>query len=479
MKKINDLQANLVYKNILVSTVLLLASVCLACIFAILFTSGIQVFVTDYMAIIILALCNFGILITMYGYFYYQAASTVKIFKNLSILFTVIVFTVILSAVCMIYLSPYAVPLAISAIIVALLISRTIGFIANLATTLLVLMGVGILDFAVNGGSVFFLEVFFGCSVSILATYSIMFMTNKNYSRFKLIYGSLLVGVVVAFIAMMLSLIISLDWRYFLLAYAYSLVGTVITVGGFSILIPFYEEVFDVWTNFRLAEACSMSRPLLRKLADNAPGTFSHCVVVSNLAESCAIAIGENPNLAKAAGLYHDVGKLMNPEYFVENQDGKYNPHDDLIPKHSSRMIISHGNAGYEIIIKNHLPEEIAIVAKEHHGTTLTAYFYNVAKDITAGKIDETGFRYDGPKPSSKISAIVMICDVVEATTRAKQPDNAEELRRIIDNVIDAKIKDDQFSESEITFADLDEIKVAMTKVIPSIYHKRIDYQKN
>ena len=271
MKKINDLQANLVYKNILVSTVLLLASVCLACIFAILFTSGIQVFVTDYMAIIILALCNFGILITMYGYFYYQAASTVKIFKNLSILFTVIVFTVILSAVCMIYLSPYAVPLAISAIIVALLISRTIGFIANLATTLLVLMGVGILDFAVNGGSVFFLEVFFGCSVSILATYSIMFMTNKNYSRFKLIYGSLLVGVVVAFIAMMLSLIISLDWRYFLLAYAYSLVGTVITVGGFSILIPFYEEVFDVWTNFRLAEACSMSRPLLRKLADNAP----------------------------------------------------------------------------------------------------------------------------------------------------------------------------------------------------------------
>lgn len=478
MKKINDLQYDKVRKNSLVASMLLVVALALACLNAIIFTGGIGIFATDYVTITVIGLANFVIMLTLYGYIYYQSSSSVKVVKNLIIIFSAIIFTVLLSIICMKYLSPYAVPLAISAIIVALLVSSKVGVIVNFATMLLILVSTAMIDFAVGGGTVFFLEAFIGCTISILGTYLMLYMIKKHYSRFKLMYGSLIAGAVLAFCTLIFSLSISLDYNYFLSACAFSIVGSVVTVAGFSIILPFYEEIFDVWTSFKLAEACSMSRPLLRRLAMEAPGTFSHCIVVSNLAESCAIAIGENPNLAKAAGMYHDVGKLMNPEYFIENLDGNYNPHDDLIPEHSARMIISHCNAGYEMLRKEHLPEQVAIVAKEHHGTTLAGYFYNKAKSITDGNVDDTGFRYDGPKPSSKIAAIVMIADIVEAATRAKQPANIIELTKIIETIISSKIQEGEFNDSELSFADLDEIKHAMTRVIPSMYHKRINYQK-
>ena len=478
MKKINYLQYDKLRNNSLVALLLITASIALACLNAIILTGGVGVFVTDYVSIIVIGLANSIIMMTLYGYLYYQSSNSAKAVKNLIIIFTSILFTVLISIICMKYLSPYAVPLAIAAIIVALLVSRKVAAIVNFVTLLLILVSVAMIDFSVYGLTVFFLEAFIGCTVSVLGTYLVMFMIKKHYSRFKLMYGSLFAGTILAFCTLIFSLVISLDYEYFLAAYAFSIVGSVITVAGFSITLPFYEEIFDVWTSFKLAEACSMSRPLLRRLAIEAPGTFSHCIVVSNLAESCAIAIGENPNLAKAAGMYHDVGKLMNPEFFIENLDGRYNPHDDLIPEHSARMIISHCNAGYEMLKKEYLPEQVAIVAKEHHGTTLAGYFYNKAKSITDGNVDDTGFRYEGPRPSSKIAAIVMIADIVEAATRAKQPENIIELTKIIDNIISSKIQEGEFNDSELSFADLDEIKHAMTRVIPSMYHKRIDYQK-
>ncbi len=476
MKKINELQHNRLYKSAIIAVVLALLSIVLSSLFAIIYTSRFDVFNTNFEAVAILAVSIFGVLISMYGYFYYQAENNLKKIKNLVVIFTSITLTALLAFICMVYLNPYVVPIAIAAILVAVLVDKNIGFIANLTTTLVVLIAAAILNYGIDGGTIFVLESFFGCTVSIIESYMILFMVEKNYSRFKLMYSALAAGVISAILALVLAHIIATQYEYFLMAYAYSLAGTAISVAAFTILIPLYEEMFNVWTDFKLAEACSMARPLLRRLADEAPGTFNHCIIVSNLAESSAIAIGENPSLAKAAGMYHDVGKLMNPEYYIENQEGKYNPHNDLIPKHSARMIISHGSAGYEILKKERLPEEIAIIAKEHHGTTLTSFFYNKAKSITDGMVSDDGYRYDGPKPSSKIAAIVMICDVVEATTRAKQPDNSADLKVIIDNIINDKINDGQFSDSELSFADLDEIKASIIKVIPSIFHKRIDY---
>ena len=196
-------------------------------------------------------------------------------------------------------------------------------------------------------------------------------------------------------------------------------------------LVPLVEYVFNLTSDFKFAELINHKAPLIRRLSKEAPGTFNHCLAVANFAEICADAIGEDPYLARACAYYHDVGKLSNVEYFTENQAG-YNPHDEILPEVSAEIIRKHTVDGYELCKKYRIPEEIARITIEHHGTLPIMYFYNKAKSLTDGEVDIDEYRYHGDIPTGKIGAIIMICDSAEAAIRAMDNPTGDKVDRLL-----------------------------------------------
>ena len=241
-------------------------------------------------------------------------------------------------------------------------------------------------------------------------------------------------------------------------------------------MATWFEYFSRIWTDFKLAEVCGLNQPVLRKMSEDAPGTFNHSLTVANLAENCAIAIGLDPYMARACAYYHDIGKMNDPLYFSENQTG-YNPHDDLIPEVSVAKIRRHTRDGYEQLRKMRFPDEVCNAALEHHGDSPIMYFYTKATKL-GGNVDIADFRYDCPTPTTKYSVIIMICDICESMTRAVQPESEEALEKSVDKVIKDKMADGQFENVDITLKELDKIKNTIVKVIPGMLHKRIDYAK-
>ncbi|MCR4725808.1 MAG: HDIG domain-containing protein [Clostridia bacterium] len=254
------------------------------------------------------------------------------------------------------------------------------------------------------------------------------------------------------------------------------LVGGAISVFAYFCFSPVFERVFNLNTGLRLMELCSFDQPLLKELEEKAPGTFNHSLTVANISERAAYAIGENPNLAKAAALYHDIGKMENPEFFTENQTDGYNPHDDLIPEASVKMITRHTEAGAKILENRGFPKEIVSAALEHHGDSSVGYFYHKAQNITEGTLEEKGYTYLGPKPSTKINAIIMIADIAEAATRSVRPSTREELEKLVDNLVRQKMQERQFDDCPITIRELTKVKAAVVTTLMGVHHERIAY---
>ena len=257
------------------------------------------------------------------------------------------------------------------------------------------------------------------------------------------------------------------------------MIGGAVSIFAYFCLAPLFERVFNLNTGLRLAELCSFDQPLLKELEEKAPGTFNHSLTVANIAERAAYAIGENPSLAKAAALYHDIGKIENPEFFTENQVDGYNPHDELIPEVSVKMITRHTEAGVKILTEKGFPKEIISAALEHHGDSPVGYFYNKAQKITEGTLEEKGYTNTGPKPQTKINAIIMIADICEAATRSMRPSTQEELATLVDSLVRSKMNEKQFDECPITMAELTAIKAAVVNTLMGVHHERISYNLN
>ncbi len=252
------------------------------------------------------------------------------------------------------------------------------------------------------------------------------------------------------------------------------LVGAIppaLTMVGVSVL----ERPFKITTVFTLTELSNPNSPLLRELAEKAPGTFQSSLMVARLAQEAARRIGANELLAWVGGLYHDIGKIFNPHYFVENLPyGESNPHDKLGPHLSSLILQQHVKKGEELARRFGLPEPIVEIIREHHGTSLMTFFWHKAKD--RGQIVDYDFRYEGPKPRSKESAIVMLADSVEAAVKALDNPNPAEIEEVIEKVIRSKLEDGQLEESPLSFRDLTEIKRTFVETLKSIFHRRIEY---
>ena len=246
-----------------------------------------------------------------------------------------------------------------------------------------------------------------------------------------------------------------------------------------GLLLPVFEHLFHVTTDIRLLELSNQNLPLLRTLALEAPGTYQHSLMLGHLAEAAAEAIGADALLARVAGYYHDIGKTKMPDYYIENQPKGYNRHDRLEPSMSALVIAAHVKEGADLAKKARLPDPIVAAIREHHGTKLIRYFYQKALTKAPpeqGPVRENEYRHSGPKPTSRVNGILMICDAVEAASRTLTEPTPAKIRAMIQTIVDDCLRDGQFDECDLTMRDLAVIVDTLERSVSTMYHHRIDY---
>lgn len=257
----------------------------------------------------------------------------------------------------------------------------------------------------------------------------------------------------------------------------FAALGGVAVTAIVSIFLPLIEYSFKVYTDISLLEFLDLDQPIMKNLMVTAPGTYHHSVIVGNLVESAAEAVGANPLLARVSAYYHDIGKTKMPDYFIENQSGSVSKHDKLTPHMSSMIIVNHVKEGVELAKQYNLPEPIIDIIKQHHGTMLVSYFYQKAKEKTENGIPlEEDFRYPGPKPQTRVAALVMMADAVEAASKVLTDPTPARISSLVDKIINHIFLDGQLDECELTLKDIHEIKKRFSYILTGIFHKRIDY---
>lgn len=254
-----------------------------------------------------------------------------------------------------------------------------------------------------------------------------------------------------------------------------ALVSPVLAYG----LIIFFEKAFRITTDLTLLELTDFNRPLLKELAKSAPGTFTHSMTIGSMVENAAEAIGANPILARVGAYYHDIGKTLHPDNFVENQMNNENVHESLEPKESVKIIIDHVKKGVELANEHNLPQDIIDFIPMHHGTMVVSYFYEKAKELYGeGKVDINDFRYPGPKPQSAETALLMLADACESAVRSMTDPDSKKVENIIGNLIKMRVEDGQLDDAPITLSDLKKIKQSYINILVGQHHKRIRYPK-
>jgi len=260
-------------------------------------------------------------------------------------------------------------------------------------------------------------------------------------------------------------------------AFIFAAMSGIMVAAIVSLLLPVIEYVFAVTTDISLIELMDLDQPLMRNLMIAAPGTYHHSIIVGNLAEAAAEAVGANPLLARVTACYHDIGKIRMPEYFVENQTNSVNKHEKLMPHMSSMILISHVKEGVELARQYKMPKQIADIIQQHHGTSLITFFYQKALEQTKDELPlQEDYRYPGPKPQTRVAAIVMMADSVEAASRSLAEPTPARISALVDKIINHIFLDGQIDECELTLKDISVIKGRFTFIITSIFHRRIEY---
>jgi len=363
-------------------------------------------------------------------------------------------------------LLPYLFPLAAMTMLVGALIDLPIAVV----TTLLIGALVGIFT---NGNVEIMAYIMFGALAGALA----LGRAEGLNSFVRAGIWTIIINLVVL-AAFRIPLFTSSDSGNLLAMATATLVNGVFASSFTLVIFYLLGQVFGLTTNLQLLELSRPTHPLLRQLLLKAPGTYHHSLIVSNMAEEAASAIGANVLLARVGSYYHDIGKTVRPYFFIENTTDGVNPHDRLDPYTSARIIISHVTDGIELAHKFRLPNAIIDFIREHHGTTRVEYFYYQAcqEHDSPDEVDENEFRYPGPKPRSRETAILMLADGCEATIRAMNPRSREEMMELIRSVINRRLMSGQLDQSQITLRDLSQITDAFARVLQGIHHPRVKY---
>jgi hypothetical protein len=261
----------------------------------------------------------------------------------------------------------------------------------------------------------------------------------------------------------------------FAFAASNALISPVLTYG----LLVFFERLFNITTDLTLLELSNFDRPLLRELARKAPGTFNHSMTMGTIAEAAAEKIGANSLLARVGAYYHDIGKTIEPQGFVENQMNSQNLHENIPPEESALMILKHVNEGIELAKQHKLPQELIDFIPMHHGTTVSTFFYEKAKTLYGeDKVKVDDYKYPGPKPNSRETAIVMLADGCESAVRSITEPDASKVENMINNIFNSRLKEGQLDDAPITFKDISKMKEAFLSILISQHHRRIKYPK-
>jgi putative nucleotidyltransferase with HDIG domain len=355
----------------------------------------------------------------------------------------------------------YVVPICVLPLVFKAFFDARLGLFAHVITVLL-------LGFVVpNSYEYMFLQIIAGI-VTILTV-------SELYKRANLFIsvGQITLIYIVSYFAFFViheGTIETIEWTVFGL----------FALGGLATLfvqplIYAYEKLFGLVSDVSLLELSDTNTKLLKELSNTAPGTFHHSLNVANLAESSANEIGANAMLVRVGALYHDLGKMKNPTYFTENQSTGINPHDELSSKESARIIINHVIEGIEIAKKNNLPDRVIDFIRTHHGTSLVYYFYMQEKN-NFEDVDRLDFSYPGPKPFSKETAILMMCDSIEAASKSLKEPTSTKIDAFVENIINKQIEEGQFLNANITFKEIESIKKVLKLKLANIYHLRIEY---
>jgi len=335
--------------------------------------------------------------------------------------------------------------------------------------------------------------------MNLICGFIAVFVTLQVRKRSRMIRAGVFVGLATWLLALIFQRILipwelfpAFDWK--LIGYqSLSAIGsgilTAMIVGG---ALPILESLFHITTDISWLEASDLNHPLLKKMTIEAPGTYHHSLVVANLAESAAESIGANATMCRVCAYFHDIGKLVKPDYFTENLSSGQNPHNDLAPTMSALIIISHVKEGVDLALKNKLKQEIIDVIQQHHGTTLAGYFYKRAlqqqEDARQGgkimnireedipEVSEESFRYPGPKPSSRECGIISLADAVESASRSLEKATPQRIEQLISDIIEKRFLDRQLDDCDLTIRDLRSIAESFKFTLQSMLHSRIAY---
>ncbi len=432
-----------------------------------------RAYVTEHFNTVVYLMASMLVLfVTVYFYYFFEDKGVLCVSKSIWLIFLLLDVSIIICYFFGFFFNVYSRPVALLALLALTLLGRRDAIFLNVIFALQMFSIDSFTNFsAIND----YTEALLITPLMIFSAGMIAIFVG---SRVKTRLRSFLTGFAVCVPVIALTACLEYErgtgMLYLLL---YGLEAGVFSAVFFMALLPAFEVMFNCITDYRLRELTDHDAPLMRELKDRAPGTFNHSIVVAHLAEACAIALDEDTALARAAAYYHDVGKLRQPEYFTENQTG-YNPHNELSPELSVDIIRSHAKDGYELIRSKHLPKMLADVALQHHGTMPIKYFYARALKMTDGELNIEDFSYAGPKPQTKIAAIVMIADASEAISRTLPDRTPEKVESAVRDIIEERMDLDQFDECDITMKDLTVIKETIVSCLTGVYHSRVQYPK-
>ncbi|WP_035796869.1 HD family phosphohydrolase [Clostridium akagii] len=404
------------------------------------------------------------IILFIQGYYLYKKHN--ELFKNnnnLILIFLLnIVFLILARTINII--SPFLIPLAFLPMLLTILLDERVSLFISLFNCILMSTVVE-----------FNMQIIL---IAIMSTLITSLFLKKMQMRNDILYASLYIGIANSILTFSIGFLVINNFFDILETTAFAFVGAfisaILTIG----FLPILENVFNIVTAMKLLELSNPNQKLLKRLLVEAPGTYHHSIMVANLAEVAAEKVGGNQVLARVASYYHDIGKVVRPYFFKENQFGTDNPHDKMTPNLSALVVISHVKDGLELAEEYKLPKAIKDVIAEHHGTTLAKYFYITMKNSADNpeEIVEENFRYPGPIPRTKESAIIMIADSVEAAVRSIQEPTKGKIEEMVNNIITSKLNEGQLDDCDLTFRELNEIRKAFLSALNGIYHQRIEY---
>jgi len=362
-------------------------------------------------------------------------------------------------------LTGYLAPVAAGSMLIAILLDGRLGYFV----TMLMALYVGLLS---DGNQLYYAIVaFVGGAVGVYRVSK--FSQNSDLAKSGLYIASVNIVIIITLSLLDSSASVHVSLMGAAMGAIKGILSAVLMIGA----LPYLETAFSITSMMKLLELSNPNNPLLKQLLLEAPGTYHHSLMVANLAEATAEYIGANPLLVRVGAYYHDIGKMKRPEYYVENQRGGENPHEKIAPALSALIITSHIREGVEMAKAEHLPMDIIDFITQHHGTSLTKYFYDQARQEDGeGNTNEENYRYEGPRPQTKEVALVMLADSVEAAVRSLPEPKLDKINEMVHNIIREKLNDGQLDECDLTFKDLDVIAEKFCEILEGIYHRRIEY---